>query len=108
MKTLYYIALQVLHKDLAARSVFLGEGKMCKIGFFGYAQDVVEYRQHKRAIKVGKTDASLAKLKQNMPRDITLYFNGLFQVKSKIIHSYTVCIIIYMANITLYSIQLLL
>ena len=30
------------------------DGKMCKIGFFGYATDFVEYHQHKRPIKLGK------------------------------------------------------
>ncbi|XP_022108969.1 vascular endothelial growth factor receptor 2-like [Acanthaster planci] len=37
-----------LHKDLAARNVFLGEGMVCKLSNFGFANDVATVRKNQR------------------------------------------------------------
>ncbi|ELT93794.1 hypothetical protein CAPTEDRAFT_99617 [Capitella teleta] len=47
----YLASLKILHRDLAARSILLGEGKHCKITSFGEAQTIIDTHHYDKVCK---------------------------------------------------------
>ena len=60
-----FALLKVIHRDLSARNVLVGEGKTCKVTDFGMARDVQEdniYERKTRVWMISRKDNFLASL----------------------------------------------
>ena len=56
-KSMYYVGqmfLQIIHRELAARNVLVGERETCKVTDFGMARDVRQENIYERKTKVWK------------------------------------------------------
>ena len=52
IRVVFFALLKVIHRDLSARNVLVGEGETCKVTDFGMARDMQEDNIYERKTRV--------------------------------------------------------